>query len=531
MLIYANRFELEPEEGAEQVVSVIANWAGRKCKGYVDPIKLARGVNNLTINKNSISSVSTVNKEDGGVFPFLFSFRLSHQDETIKGRQWITEVGVRQFEYGGVVDCTVILKTDEVSAKVIAPIKVTRPKLVADLIEKCRPINNTPGLFPKTLTEENADSFLKDVQRDSRNSAIVLISAKDDEFFTDPESIRRQVLGLADVVVIPKNTDTFKLEELIGRKYIVFSGAVRIIFPSRTSASGSFIETCFFKVEDWPEKGRDDNTLESEILSSIAHRTNIPLSRRHVSNETVRFEVLRARLSEAAAQAKRNDSSAEIKDYAELLEAADGELKSKGQEIEALDQEISELTSENRKAQVAIESLQYKLSGNKASDYDGDLGGAFYEIRDTLSDIQSKTVTLERILKLVSILYPDRLLVLDSAFSSAVESDKAGFLYSFNAYDLLTLLVCKYWQDMSEGKGDQKAKSCFGNSFSANEAKLTKEGTSQRTFEYRGQKVFMSRHLKHGVKDSLAKTLRIHFHWDAKARLIVIGHCGKHLDL
>lgn len=101
---------------------------------------------------------------------------------------------------------------------------------------------------------------------------------------------------------------------------------------------------------------------------------------------------------------------------------------------------------------MAIESLQYKLSGNKASDYDGDLGGAFYEIRDTLSDIQSKTVTLERILKLVSILYPDRLLVLDSAFSSAVESDKAGFLYSFNAYDLLTLLVCKYWQDMSEGK-------------------------------------------------------------------------------
>jgi hypothetical protein len=36
--------------------------------------------------------------------------------------------------------------------------------------------------------------------------------------------------------------------------------------------------------------------------------------------------------------------------------------------------------------------------------------------------------------------------------------------------------------------------------------------------------------LKIGVKPSDATTFRAHFHWDAAKRLVVLGHCGKHLD-
>ncbi len=39
----------------------------------------------------------------------------------------------------------------------------------------------------------------------------------------------------------------------------------------------------------------------------------------------------------------------------------------------------------------------------------------------------------------------------------------------------------------------------------------------------------MTNHLKIGVKPSDAETLRIHFDWDAEKKMIVIGHCGKHL--
>ncbi|WP_279611117.1 hypothetical protein [Burkholderia gladioli] len=40
----------------------------------------------------------------------------------------------------------------------------------------------------------------------------------------------------------------------------------------------------------------------------------------------------------------------------------------------------------------------------------------------------------------------------------------------------------------------------------------------------------MEKHLKHGVKDSAAETLRVHFEWIASEQKIIIGHCGKHLD-
>ncbi len=41
----------------------------------------------------------------------------------------------------------------------------------------------------------------------------------------------------------------------------------------------------------------------------------------------------------------------------------------------------------------------------------------------------------------------------------------------------------------------------------------------------------MFQYLKIGVKDSVHETWRTYFTWDPKARRIVIGHCGPHLDL
>lgn len=40
----------------------------------------------------------------------------------------------------------------------------------------------------------------------------------------------------------------------------------------------------------------------------------------------------------------------------------------------------------------------------------------------------------------------------------------------------------------------------------------------------------MEKHLKHGVKDSKAETLRIHFEWLPSEKKLVVGHCGKHLN-
>jgi hypothetical protein len=53
----------------------------------------------------------------------------------------------------------------------------------------------------------------------------------------------------------------------------------------------------------------------------------------------------------------------------------------------------------------------------------------------------------------------------------------------------------------------------------------------QRTFEYRGEQIEMFRHLKIGVEENVAKTIRVHFHWDAEREKIVIAYCGKHFPI
>ena len=45
----------------------------------------------------------------------------------------------------------------------------------------------------------------------------------------------------------------------------------------------------------------------------------------------------------------------------------------------------------------------------------------------------------------------------------------------------------------------------------------------------KGSSIVMPMHLKIGVKDTAAETLRIHFEWFADEQKIVIGHCGPHL--
>ena len=52
-----------------------------------------------------------------------------------------------------------------------------------------------------------------------------------------------------------------------------------------------------------------------------------------------------------------------------------------------------------------------------------------------------------------------------------------------------------------------------------------------RTFAYEGEQIEMVRHLKIGIEANVAKTIRVHFYWDAKREKIVIGYCGEHLSV
>ena len=140
--------------------------------------------------------------------------------------------------------------------------------------------------------------------------------------------------------------------------------------------------------------------------------------------------------------------------------------------------------------------------------------------------------TPEQCLTIIEEYFRDRCVVLDSARSSAAKVE--GFQVGHQLLTMLRKLATKYRDALLDG-GDYAARDVFGSSkYAAKESATVMKSPKLkrlRTFIYEGKPVVMQRHLKIGVKDSTTETIRVHFHWDAAKRLIVIGYCGEHLPV
>lgn len=528
MLVYSSYLSLKPKRHAQEIVEQIASWLGRRCHASVDAARLFEGIRDLQFSGGyHIQSRATLDEERKVIYPFLFCAQLSHADDQVSGRRWVTEVGLSQGDLDAPVHCTFLLKTDEVSARVTTPIQVTRPRLIEQLVQSCNPSSDTPGLRVKRLNEESASAFLVEVERQERRSPIVLVSApRDGIFLVTPERLRSILVGIADVVEVPHGVNTFEIESILGRQYGAWGGAINIIFQSRRGNRGNFCETSLYRPNDLDDLIGEGKSIESEILAAITHRTNLPYSWRHISLDVVNQAILRGQLRKSIQHAKQND---ETDEYVKLLVEADREIRAKDDEVAALRLDVEERDIEVRKLQADIVSLKYALSGRQ-SEANEEGVSTLSPLREAVSALVVGNPTLEQSLTLISALFPDRVVVLESAYGSAQES--RGFRYGKKAFDLLWNLVNGYREALESGKGDMHAKSVFGhNAYAPNEGEvLSSDGKKRRTFVYRGRDIEMHKHLKIGVKDSTAETLRIHFEWLADEKRIVIGHCGKHLD-
>lgn len=124
----------------------------------------------------------------------------------------------------------------------------------------------------------------------------------------------------------------------------------------------------------------------------------------------------------------------------------------------------------------------------------------------------SKEARLADALKIVVLLFPDRVIVLETAWKSA--KDAAEFKDPRKAFDLLYTLCKDYWEAMAAGKSDAEARAVFGKAFSAKGSETVeknRKARALRTFTYRGRSVEMMMHVKIGIKDSIAETFRAHF--------------------
>jgi hypothetical protein len=526
VLIYASTLWLAPQCEKKNLLAVIARWLATKTKTPLLADSLANSGEPRMRDDSRVWIVSAGDKSD------LWAMRYTHPDSLVSGRRWQTEIGIRREKAHELLECSIVVQTNEISARVTAPINVSRPTLVRDIADACPLAGLTPGQRVITLNDDPdaAEAFLYGVQDERRKQAYVLISPDlEGHYLIDVERVRSLLIGLADVVVISPSADTYFLERVLGRQFAVWRGAVNIIFPQVRFTDRQFIETRRLRSEDLAELAANGTSPESEVLSIVTHRTNLPFSWRAISPERVQEAILRRELALRLQEAKKSgDQDA----YILLLEANDTDqatqISNLGGRIEALEGQLSAQQDVERR-------LRYDLDQAKEPEEQGQeiaTGSTGRERqRDSLIALVEGRATPEQSLSAIADLFPDRIVVLSSAWKAVKVSSR--FRERERVFDLLHKLCDPYWCDMNAGKGDMEAGKVFGNSYAARESETVEanaQARKRRTFTYEGRDVTMMRHLKIGNKDSAAETLRIHFHWDAEKRKVVVGHCGPHLD-
>lgn len=527
MLVYVNQLKFVGGHALNDVFRTIAGWLKEQTKHHFKKEELLSGqefrfggqwVRTYTANARA---------------PHLYGILFSNPDASVSGRQWVTEIGIR--EDTDTVTCTILLETSDISTRVRDIPATTRPRLVKYLIDNCQPTPDTVGtsIQKVDLDEDSLRAFLSFVERPERNHPIVLVSHRfDGTTVISPRTLQGHLVGLAQVVVVDEHMDSWFMERVVGRRYSAWGGAINIVFPPD---GRSLCRNKLYLEGELENLVSNDVNVNLDILSRITHYSNGRKKRQHFSPYDVRAkraadfrQTLKERYESAAESEEQyellEEAFKQIEEYENIIKEKESGLQ---KELEEAQQESIDLIEEIEEKDNEIRRLQSKLSALYPGKGENDFSRLPVEVMDAI-----RSPTPERCLYVLESVFPDRIEILESAWKSARESEK--FRHTNKLADLLLRLATNYYEKISTGP-ESEARKVFGpNEFSAQESKSVRnndELSRKRTFNYKGNLIKMFRHLKIGVADSVVDTIRVHFHWDSENNKIVIGYCGPHLPI
>ncbi len=499
--IFRTSLELSDRNAYTGAVAIARQWIGSKCgPGRA----LEEGAHVAFETPDARGAIREVAHEDGRIW----AARLEDLRDEGKGRIWTTDLFVERRGAGLVrFGAELMLRAVGGATERFGH---SRPRVVREILAQLSAEADGVALTEaaEQVDDDAIGSFVDLLTGPRRLPVIALSRDEDGKTAIDPANLARDLAGGAHLRILDSEA-SWELTRRLGKAWSVYKGAIRIYLPGVSEDDDPFRHPLSFSTPFRTEKAQLAWLAERVLPHGFRDRDQdarfwrIGLLRQlaapAAADTSAEVEALRARLE----QAERDRETAEA-----LMAEADAARERAEQEAARLGSELDAL----RKTLAALPSA---ASGRGASAAD-------------VAPLITEQLTVADALRLVEVLFPDRLVVLEPAKTSADHS--GAFRHPKRALDLLWTLATDYWAKLAGGQGDVEARRVFGNSYAPKEAStLAQRGRDLRTFRCNGMDIFMERHLKIGVKDSPAETLRIHFHWDGEARRIVIGHCGPHI--
>ncbi|YCO01528.1 hypothetical protein ACB087_01115 [Vibrio sp. VNB-15] len=349
MLVYVNNFELSGTNATERALQSVCGWIKFKTKEEFDVDTLKTGCN-CKFDNITVRTFCAVALE-----PKMYSVLLTHPDHEIKGRHWETEIGIKEED--GITKFSIQLKVNDISTQVRGTVVTTRPLVVKYLSDSRLLKRDTVGLKVNFLNTTDDIRALKwEIFRPERDFPLVLVSKNK---FIHNIGLQQQLLGLAQVVVFPEETDDGFMESVLTKRYSAWGGAVNIVRPLFGGEVPRNSLILSEQIDNWK---RDGVHILHELLSLVTHTTNGRYRKEHFSPTDVRAK---RQKDQRIALTRKVSSLTEDSDYKQLLEEAMQELdrqqETSNAEIEKLTTNLTDTESMYFDAETDKEELENKL--------------------------------------------------------------------------------------------------------------------------------------------------------------------------
>lgn len=467
--------------------------------------------------------------------PRYWSLRWEHPCSDVALRQWRTDIGLTttgpdRFVFSLATTRWLIpgfLGKEPASPVPSAPGIVTR--LLGSPHWKAHAGSEELAMSTFLLRDGQAKALLAHLQDSERACPLVLI-AKDfatGKALLDPARLAKLLAGAAAVWESETSWVDKELEMLLPPGFRCWNGMVRVYQPRvRLNIADDSKRHRYFTREEIQSLG--PAATEEALVRGVVRRAR-PVAFSEVTTvEDVADKQRGAHLVEMKAAARGS------KEWSEYLEKDVGRLEAelkhereKASRITDLEDQVEDLQEENRR-------LQFQQSRALTRAQEAESVKSALAARAALIDnLDRLPNSLPDVVDLIQRAYPDRIFFTEKARDSARKARLQDINLAFECLRAMATTL----HDLHFGRKLPLREACreFRNSTGFELAVGESEGTrakkrlaAKRKDFYKGQQIDISPHVKHG--NTSGNILRVHYYAHPGDRVLVIGHCGDHLD-
>ena len=524
MLVYANEFYLKPQERLlEKVKAPIKEWLGRKLGQTFRSTLIIPFSPPFTVMRpdTGLNEVSIIGTPDHAA-DYCLSINYRHSDDTVSGRAWFTRIGLERSSPDAPLRVTILLETSEVSPQAGQhPVTPTKPGIVADILNSCEPDDRTPGKLVKTLNEDTLAEFESEISNPYRRYPIIVISP--DDFSEQPllneTKLGKLIDGLAQTYVIPEKRVAWRLRDQLPAYYTAWNGSVTVISPRR---DGKALGRVYRNDEIEGICLDGDKPFEQFLFEEITHRSNLPLSRRHISHEWVGRRLIAFKI----AQLKEAGKSGA--DWVELVKVYEEERDLARKTAKDLDFKLEEAEESNGQLRQQIADLETKVRSQQWH-----LNNANQTVRqaESVPPEEAAPESLFEFVDCVSSQFGDRLELASNAEKTLKKSPYEDVSRAWKAFNLLgTHFHSAFTGQLPMPEAISAMRAEVDGKYSANNSGITAGKCVGYERIHGGKKSTLDKHIQLGTARDPRFCFRIYFEWEPELEKIIILHAGEHLD-